>query len=678
MKLISHIPKIFLLLVLVVLPNTIQSRSYKDLKDNSKFHFSDVEHNQVEDDANDSADGRKPKKDCTAQRLCSIIGKVNSLTSQATTIDTNINVGFLNIEAELDAVKELQEEQSSKLENCCLTLNSKLNKLAKNVTHGFDNVADDLDEVLEVQEEQSSKLDDCCFSLNSKIDNLVFSPCDLSTVSSKLDVCCAQLNSSLDSIENTVENCCLTLNSKLDGLEVGTCDLTTISSKLDACCLQVNSKVDLLSLCNAIPITGKTTITSPGHYCLAQNITAAGPIINLSGGSSNVVIDLNGHTLFPSSNAGIFVTGAHNNVTIENGSIIGASSGITIFASGAGHNNIKISNVTVQGTTATAINVNTVKDFILENCFLQNNNTNLNLSQVDNAQILNVQCTSALTLGAQIQNCNNVHINCCQFNQNFASGMAASNSNSLYIEKSQFNNNGGVSANGLTVIECSNIRILDCSFSKSAGTSPISNQLFGLFAQGTRNLNCENCLFNGNNFTGAQVEGFPVTSHCAKFVNCQANGNGTNGLSVFNNVSDVIFDSCFTCSNSRGFNIEGQTTNVPTNICILNSVSKANSSTGFRLSSGTGLLKENQALGNGVCGFDDFVFTTSQYKYVANVGAGNGANPASILGFPFLDTNYCISSFGSIFIPNGPGIFPYRQVNLDTPPNSYWNNITLP
>lgn len=108
---------------------------------------------------------------------------------------------------------------------------------------GFDNVdcsktdADQIDII-------ESKLDDCCFSLESKLDNLsVFATCDLSGTFTVLNI-----------IESSIDACCFSLESKLDNLSVcASCDLSgtftvlnAIESSVDACCFSLESKLDVL------------------------------------------------------------------------------------------------------------------------------------------------------------------------------------------------------------------------------------------------------------------------------------------------------------------------------------------------------------------------------------------------------------------------------------------------
>lgn len=64
------------------------------------------------------------------------------------------------------------------------------------------------------------------------------------------------------------------------------------------------------------------TISSPGHYYLARDINASGDAINIT--SSNVTLDLNGHTITgPLTAYGIHATSSVANVRVTNGTIVG-------------------------------------------------------------------------------------------------------------------------------------------------------------------------------------------------------------------------------------------------------------------------------------------------------------------------------------------------------------------
>jgi Nitrous oxidase accessory protein len=86
-----------------------------------------------------------------------------------------------------------------------------------------------------------------------------------------------------------------------------------------------------------VPVYQQTTITQPGYYLLTRDISAtSGDVITVQ--SSNVVVDLNGHLISQGdpAKAGVYVTGAVNQVTVRNGRITGGTFGVRISATVSG------------------------------------------------------------------------------------------------------------------------------------------------------------------------------------------------------------------------------------------------------------------------------------------------------------------------------------------------------
>ena len=117
-------------------------------------------------------------------------------------------------------------ETLSHLDQCCFTINSRLDELA------------------------AVSIEDCCFTLNSKVDQVAAADA----------ACCFTINSKLDGLaEGSFDNCCFTLNSKVDQLAAqDAAGFFTVNSKLDGlaeisiedCCFTLNSKIDVLGACN--------------------------------------------------------------------------------------------------------------------------------------------------------------------------------------------------------------------------------------------------------------------------------------------------------------------------------------------------------------------------------------------------------------------------------------------
>ena len=134
---------------------------------------------------------------------------------------------------------------------------------------------------------------------------------------------------SCEQSEETTSKIC-EIESKLDTIDLDSGN--SIDSVTDILC----SKLAELETC--IPITAEDigpfgfTISSPGKYCLTENIVCAGasPVIIIS--SNNVTLDLGDHTIDGDNigRTGVCVNNA-NNVIVKNGKIIkGAHSGLVI------------------------------------------------------------------------------------------------------------------------------------------------------------------------------------------------------------------------------------------------------------------------------------------------------------------------------------------------------------
>src|SRR5262245_49070296 len=72
------------------------------------------------------------------------------------------------------------------------------------------------------------------------------------------------------------------------------------------------------------PISGPTTISSPGHYYLTKDVRVTGAVIAITINASEVSLDLGGFTIDGNDIAGsygIYVAGAQSDITIENGTV---------------------------------------------------------------------------------------------------------------------------------------------------------------------------------------------------------------------------------------------------------------------------------------------------------------------------------------------------------------------
>lgn len=604
-----------------------------------------------------------------------VIDVLNKIISQDASCCSELKTSLDNlsslVESEfstvIDKLNDIRAEETiieSKFDICCATLNDKIDNLTDIVEEDFGLVFETLSDIRAEETIIESKLDSCCTTLNGKIDNLT------NIVENDFALVFESLNAIRDqetTIESKIDSCCATLNSKVDGLAV---EEFTIESKIDSLSSSISSDfagtftvLSTQSLCSPIQITLPTTISTPGHYCLANDLSGVDPLILILGSTANdIVLDLNGHTLNVDS-FGIVLDGAssHKNIQILNGSVIGGVFGISINTSSIPHRNIQLQNISMRNSTAVGFFAASVEELVID-------------------QVVTFSCGSNL-----INACKNVLIKDSFFSNNMFDGCDLISSCDIQVLNSFFNNNGAVDSSihrGLMLDNVVSFKAKDCSFDRSFSGG---NQQYGVAiyaaVESSSHLTFEHCMFNNNLIDGivtvTSAGGVPSNVvQCIIFDECQANANGSTGFHMTNNVFGVDFNSCVACANKEyGYLVDGTT---PHDVCIQNSIAKENGIAGFEFASGTGLIQSNKAVRNGDCGFDGALPVTTSYSYVGNVAKNNGLNPADI-NLTGTDSNYCLHGGATAFVTPGPGALPYSQLAL-VPGLSRgnWDNITLP
>jgi hypothetical protein len=165
-------------------------------------------------------------------------------------------------------------------------------------------------------------------------------------------------------------------------------------------------------------------ISTTGTYIFSDDLlAAANPAISIT--SSNVVLDMNGRTLFGSTaNNGINVANA-GNITIRNGSLSNFSTGINIDGA-SGASNVLVDSVMIQncagsgfllaacqeitirncmstGNAGAGINVQSGRDILIDNCsFVTNGGRGINVGTVTTATVTVNNCVMACSGDAGI------------------------------------------------------------------------------------------------------------------------------------------------------------------------------------------------------------------------------------------------------------------------------------
>lgn len=199
-----------------------------------------------------------------------------------------------------------------------ITIDSKLDACCGQIQSNFQTVFEDFRETWTALDEIASKIDNIQCSANTAV------------IESKLDVCCANIENNFQTVFEDFSGTWTAINhSQVVMLSAinGCCG--SVGSKLDSCCFTLDSKLDSLdlkllgyNLCTPVGITGPTTITSAGAYCLANDIEGS---ITLLSTTTGVVIDMNGHIInAAAASYGIQII-SQSDVNIYNGRIIGTN-----------------------------------------------------------------------------------------------------------------------------------------------------------------------------------------------------------------------------------------------------------------------------------------------------------------------------------------------------------------
>ncbi len=568
-----------------------------------------------------------------------IIG-VNSL-SHDTEVQRGVSLAGKNCERELNCIgKDIEtilcKEKTviNKLDRCCFTLNSKidvvnvdLNECCATLNSKLDVITQSITVVTTCDFSSiDSRIDACCDLLSSKIDDIsctatVSPACDFSSITSSIDQCCATLNSKLDlivhnltidttcdlsSVNSRIDVCCGLLSSKIDAITCNAaCDSSSVSSKIDLCCFTLGSKVDAVdasvadccftiqskldtaSLCAATIITGPTTLSLAGTYCLANDVTRpalASPnnqTILITG--DNIIFDLNGHNVSNdggAGNAGIRVSSSASEIIIRNGFVqknsgtINTGTGILLEA---GAHNIRIDPMYISSWDI-GISISQVDSLVIADTDIHNNASN------------GILC--ALSTNIDIQRClvNNNATGAGAFSGISLFGLGGIFTNNVTISDCKINSNGAdLNDNGLEINNAHNIRVYNTTFDQNTGTGIlIINDSSGV----------EICKCSANQLI------IPPTAPIA----------GTRGFFA-NGHRNIFISDCTAYGFDRGFS-----GNDGAGLNILNCVAKGNL-TGFFLATGSGIMRGNTADNNEV-GFSN----TGSYNFYSNVSCQNTIN----------------------------------------------------
>lgn len=138
-------------------------------------------------------------------------------------------------------------------------------------------------------------------------------------------------------------------------------------NKLTMCCalLALVTASPALAAEARIPISGITTIANSGTYFLSRGLNGAGPLITVQ--ANDVVIDLNGFTLTPTSGAGVFASNV-DRVTVRSGFIVGGQSAVRL----EGVEGARVERIATSGSTGAAIHTIDTTGLVVHDTILRN------------------------------------------------------------------------------------------------------------------------------------------------------------------------------------------------------------------------------------------------------------------------------------------------------------------
>ena len=287
---------------------------------------------------------------------------------------------------------------------------------------------------------------------------------------------CAEADESLSKlcvIDSTLDN----LNFDLDIEEV------------------ICSKIDELEDCFMITqedIDAGFTISSPGKYCLVENVTHTSANTAITIAADNVTLDLGGHTIDGENTAtnGILINNTRENITIQNGTVTSCTS-TGIFIENT--TRLCIANITSVDSLL-GIFIDICTNVFIKNCIIKNNSSGVIIRTVTNGTIKKCISQNNNAAGFYINACNNTIILNCKAINNSTNGflLRFSSDNVTICRCLAVNNNN----NGFAISESTNTSLIN---NKSIG-----NAIFGFIASSSPTTSAFANLAhsNGTNYIG--------------------------------------------------------------------------------------------------------------------------------------------------------------------------------
>ena len=394
-----------------------------------------------------------------------------------------------------------------------------------------------------------------------------------------------KIDNTVDDIEDDVKD----LNDTIQNIEQKACNIESNIDDLIETAEIIEQKVCvscdfIITSTDIFPNQPTFMITESGVYCLAENVTnqnPGSPIIEIT--AECVTLDLNDHAIEGGSGAdqGILVCGARN-VTIQNGIVKGAVTGIKVFGSDGP---VMISNIKVTDNGDAGIVIEDSSNILVQSCNASNNDDE-GFRVINSSQCIFRDCHAIENNngdGFNIDDSTACTFDNCVAVQNSEDGFKVPAGNA---KQCTFNNCfAGENRNGFFIRGEGECICNDCVSSQNQNGFQIV-------------ANSRNCFFNCTAIENTN-DGFSSSSSSNNVLQfCSAQGS-TDGLAIRGDSNAIR--NCQAVNNAgSGFRLSGGTHYVVRD-CVANN----NDSFGFRMSGEDNELRGNTAIGNTGRGFID-------------------------------------------------------------------------
>ncbi len=450
----------------------------------------------------------------------------------------------------------------------------------------------------------------------------------------------------LADIKNTMTSCCANTQLNFQGT------FTLITS------IQNSKRCPPISLCSPIQIMAPTTISTPGFYCLNNDISGQ-IVIN----ANDVTLDLNSHTITGGgigSGSGIIVNSGFNRL-IKNGNITAFDNGIQCI----GNTDTVIENLIITNCFIEGVTINTGTAIFLDSLSIHNI-SGIGVHFVngnDASSIKNSTVTQSeqgfvfdFIYNSLIQNCNVLD---CSSNLNITAGNVGgfiiNNGSFIQINNSSVKNYVGLQriAGFALVNAVENVIFSNCTAQNIVATLPgqvvsiAFGYIAGLFTSHLEFTDCSALSVTADQIAVCfEIEGPGVTLDKCSAQICTSNSILADGFhSISNNVS-ISYCQAYKCK-QNGFNLDSFN-----NSTVLQYCQSAYNNNGFIIQTPSSLLDNCVAFKNNI-GFNLNIAgislvhcfaaqNTTNYTFFANnVQNANTQvnNAAPLLTGPFAGAN---------------------------------------